>query len=491
MTAIAKPRWVLVVLLLLFGCRQTAEIDVLIKGRPVGVSSMLVSAELNLTPAVGSAIPLTTTLDHFRVELDAAKGYFTLRVNARNAAGCDVSAGEGMVQLDGPGRYPLEISMTMTTGCSLEIEIIGLGNGTVTSKPTGIDCSTHCTQKFALGQRISLTANKLQAGSIFGGWFANVPELACTSRGVCAVSISSGVTKIRANFLPWNACDSSNWCFEPLLPTLRGQPYAIWGSQRDDVWIVGDVGSLLHGDGITWSNVQPVTYKALRGIWGSSRSNVWAVGESGTILHFDGFVWEGGPKLTDAWLTAIWGSSSDDVWAVGDHGTVLHFDGATWTQLSAVTQNDLRGIWGRGPDEVWIVGDHGTVLHFDGSTFTAAPGVPDVSLHGVWGSESPDVWIVGDGGKILRIRVRPFLPQLVSSPSSAGLYAIFGTSSQEIWAVGVGGVVLQSNGIDWQQVMHPFAAATTLSGIWGSSPQDVWTVGDGNIILRYRPDSWN
>jgi len=58
----------------------------------------------------------------------------------------------------------------------------------------------------------------------------------------------------------------------------------VWGSAANDVWAVGNAGTVLHWDGTVWAPVTVSTTKDLHGIWGSGPNDIWAVGDQ-TILH--------------------------------------------------------------------------------------------------------------------------------------------------------------------------------------------------------------
>ena len=64
------------------------------------------------------------------------------------------------------------------------------GNGSVTSKPPGIDCGNNCTANYPYGTVVTLTATA-NTGSSFSGWTG-----ACTGNGVCQVTMDAakGVT---------------------------------------------------------------------------------------------------------------------------------------------------------------------------------------------------------------------------------------------------------------------------------------------------------
>ncbi|MBX3225559.1 MAG: hypothetical protein KF795_33950 [Labilithrix sp.] len=159
---------------------------------------------------------------------------------------------------------------------------------------------------------------------------------------------------------------------------------AIWGSSATDVWMVVDnsatnpweQGMTLHGTGPSAAELRftPVDSRSavgLNAVWGSSANDVWAVGELGTIRRIAAgdARWRIVTSPTTARLRSVWGSGPKDIWAVGQAGTILHYDGTSWTSSVAALpvgpKPELYGVWGSGPDDVWIVGD-GIILHSTG-----------------------------------------------------------------------------------------------------------------------------
>lgn len=65
----------------------------------------------------------------------------------------------------------------------------GLGSGTVTSAPSGINCGTVCTFNFTSGTSVTLTATPA-IGSTFGGWSGG----GCGGAGSCVVNVSGDQT---------------------------------------------------------------------------------------------------------------------------------------------------------------------------------------------------------------------------------------------------------------------------------------------------------
>ncbi|MBN9162300.1 MAG: hypothetical protein J0I07_15165 [Myxococcales bacterium] len=161
--------------------------------------------------------------------------------------------------------------------------------------------------------------------------------------------------------------------------------YGIWGSRADDVWCVGMKNSpsppsfAAHLDGLppgedmpTWTELDTQSNSPLNAVWGADANDVWAVGDHGTIRRFRGTpkagaLWEVVASPTTEHLRGLWGSSSSDIWAVGEHGTFLHFDGTTWRSAPAVFASDrvpnLRAVWGADSEHFWAVGDGIVMRH--------------------------------------------------------------------------------------------------------------------------------
>lgn len=74
-----------------------------------------------------------------------------------------------------------------------------------------------------------------------------------------------------------------------------------------------------------WVAVTSSTSKTLRGMWENSDNEVFAVGDNGTIIQYNGAAWSTVAPITANNLRAIWGSSPANIYAVGEGGVVLHY----------------------------------------------------------------------------------------------------------------------------------------------------------------------
>ena len=68
---------------------------------------------------------------------------------------------------------------------ALTVSLAGTGTGTVTSSPAGINCGIDCSEAFASGTEVTLTASS-SSGSTFSGWSG-----ACVGTGACKVTMSA------------------------------------------------------------------------------------------------------------------------------------------------------------------------------------------------------------------------------------------------------------------------------------------------------------
>lgn len=72
-----------------------------------------------------------------------------------------------------------------TASFTLSVVGAGTGSGTVTSSPKGIKCGSDCSESYAPGTAVTLTA-KPDRGSTFAGWSG-----ACSGTGACTVSMTA------------------------------------------------------------------------------------------------------------------------------------------------------------------------------------------------------------------------------------------------------------------------------------------------------------
>jgi hypothetical protein len=186
--------------------------------------------------------------------------------------------------------------------------------------------------------------------------------------------------------------------------------HGIWTSGNAAGWIVGGAGTALALlNGAVW---QPISTGGitvdLLDVWGSAVDDVWAVGQGGTILHWRTTAWALVSNGADGGMTselrAVWGAGAKDVWAVGAGGTIVHYDGMAWSTSISGEAYSLNDVWGTSATNVWAVGTGGTILHWDGSTWKRQESGTDSSLNTVGGIDGR-VWAAGENSTVLRYTV--------------------------------------------------------------------------------------
>ncbi len=205
--------------------------------------------------------------------------------------------------------------------------------------------------------------------------------------------------------------------WSPLDTGLSDLPLLNWvfGFGSDDVFVVGEGGTILHHDGTSWTRQDSGTSEVLWGVWGAAPDDVYAVGGNPfaggvpTVTHYDGSAWTPVvlPELERANVFAffkVWGSGPDDVWVVGQRGVVLHYDGAAWSEVNIGASVDLISIWGTGPNRIAAVGGRGNgwVYRYDGTEWMGEQPAALPGLNGVWMGSDDVIHAVGEQGQISR-----------------------------------------------------------------------------------------
>jgi hypothetical protein len=130
----------------------------------------------------------------------------------------------------------------------------------------------------------------------------------------------------------------------------------LWGSSATDVWMVGAQKSLAtgiilsieHFDGQNFTDgagaLDPNhSLPVLNAVWGSDKDHVYAVGDGGTIVFWNGTLWTSMLSNTTDKLNAVWGSGPNDVWVSGDKGA-LHYNGIKWAPITGLSAQ-AAAVW--------------------------------------------------------------------------------------------------------------------------------------------------
>jgi hypothetical protein len=147
----------------------------------------------------------------------------------------------------------------------------------------------------------------------------------------------------------------------PPIPTCAVAPVdTVATVSPDEVWVAGELGTLLHLSGGKWTSVaNPAGQVNLTKIVMLSSDEGWAVGTTGTdarfqqavILHYSAGQWVAVKSPTSVSLV-----SPTEGWAVGD-GAMFHYADGQWT--TTYTAAFLESVAMVSPEEGWAAGGWG------------------------------------------------------------------------------------------------------------------------------------
>lgn len=194
-------------------------------------------------------------------------------------------------------------------------------------------------------------------------------------------------------------CSRDDWCWDGQGPhgnTL----YAVAASSPRDIWVAGELGTVLNFDGERWSSRWAPTNEHLRSIWVLDGA-AWVVGDAATVLYYSGQGWEpvGIPDVDPTvQLRAVWGNAQGTLWVAGTGGTLLERRAGEWAEIEVPTAASLNAIWSDG-DEAWVVGDGGTVLRRTAGEWLPVDAGTSQNLSAVHG-RGEELWLAGAAGEI-------------------------------------------------------------------------------------------
>jgi hypothetical protein len=302
-----------------------------------------------------------------------------------------------------------------------------------------------------------------------------------------------------------------------------------------EAWTTGICGA---GDGWCWGFPRPTGAKLNR-LWGTSAEDVWAVGEGGTIIHFDGARWAQVPSGTTDALVAIGGRGPGDAWAIGSRRTVLRLSGSTWRAaempklddeptfadllvlpngeawiVGGATKKSLAGdeiishclightdagadanwkfdddgacgplgrVWGASPDDVWADGGD-DVVHWNGRYLTRNPKQKPAAIVGRHGYASG--WKLaldwGSGGMGTLVHPSP----KIEDPGAARDF--WAWSGDEVWAISKDGALRHFDGKGWSRGDDP----VYLRAVAARAADDIWAIAQESAVLHFDGRVW-
>jgi hypothetical protein len=138
--------------------------------------------EYGTTTAYGSSTALNSSrvTSHSQALNGLSAGaLYHYRVKSRDAA--------GNLAVSGDNTFTTTVqTFTLTVTIENLVSLLGIGSGSVTSSPAGIDCGSTCSATYNSGTAVTLTAHP-GLGSFFVGWSGG----GCSGTGTCTVPMGA------------------------------------------------------------------------------------------------------------------------------------------------------------------------------------------------------------------------------------------------------------------------------------------------------------
>jgi len=162
---------------------------------------------------------------------------------------------------------------------------------------------------------------------------------------------------------------------------------------------VGDSGAVLAFQDGAWQRIQNPSQGDLRAVWGSLRNELWLVGRRGLVLHFKNGHPEQLPSPSLEYLS-VWSSEPGQAWAAADDGTVVRFQSGAAAQPMRPVASALHALHGTSPGDLWAAGTGGALVHFDGQAWRTLRSGTKNGIRAIWGTPHAGIFLVGERGGI-------------------------------------------------------------------------------------------
>jgi hypothetical protein len=251
------------------------------------------------------------------------------------------------------------------------------------------------------------------------------------------------------------------------------------GSVSDDVWLVGDRGTIVHCDGASCGAPNGPIAADMSAIWAASADEAWAVGAKGTLVHRTAAGWSAVASPTKVDLTAVWGSGADDVW-FGGFQVLLHWDGSALSAMQGLPQG-ASALHGTGAADVWAISASSPV-HWDGKGFQPSN---QVASQGIFAAGPSDVWV---GAFADSTTMGHLDAQGWSKSTAKACLSLSGTGSKDVWCAG--GINLRSSVSHWDGAawtVVPTSAGADLLAVASSGAAAIWYVGQAGVLGSCTP----
>lgn len=275
------------------------------------------------------------------------------------------------------------------------------------------------------------------------------------------------------------ACASGTWCVEAT-PAGAVTLHDVWAADANNVFAVGDNGTILRRSNGEWLAMPSATTASLRDVHGTSASDVWAVGQAGTVLHYNGTAWSA-VSVGTANFECVYAASATQIFLCGGSSVWRSTNGTSFTATGMT--GSLFAIAGVSANEVYVTGENSYVRKWNGTAWsTMNPGAGTSTYF--------SVTALGAGS----VFVSDYMPGKETMRLASGKWTAKGTSSAIFQGMskgngsdlfGAGGAkVGRFNGTSWTMTT-PFGTGASLWSMTGTTGH-MWTVGANGLVGHFQ-----
>jgi photosystem II stability/assembly factor-like uncharacterized protein len=268
--------------------------------------------------------------------------------------------------------------------------------------------------------------------------------------------------------------------------------YGVWGSDRGEVVAVGAHGTIIHRGAGAWRRAESGVSETLLAV-GGRRDDVWVGGAGGVLLHSvdGGQDWGTVTGNDGSWsFRAIAPRPGGGVVGVATRiqaGVLFDLDASVVLYLDGLDRAPpLFGVAGFEPATLIVGGVNGASAYSldRGTTWQLPTPSTTANFYGLWGRSSRELYAVGAGGLIARSDDLGQTFSAQPTPTSVDLYGIAGDAAL-VYAIGLGGTIwVSADGGSW--TAESSRTTRDLHGVWVSADGNVYAVGGGGLVRHRR-----
>ncbi len=166
---------------------------------------------------------------------------------------------------------------------------------------------------------------------------------------------------------------------------------SIWGISSNDLYAVGNNGSIAHYDGTNWQKIESGTGADINDIFGAINSST---GETGIYVVASSILYNPERKFIkivdnkivyqkdfeyEIFLSSVWLAAGRKIYVTTWNGKIYTFNNNHWKILDYKTEYAQTHIRGTDYNDIFVAGSFGFLTHFNGVTWKQITDVNQIS----------------------------------------------------------------------------------------------------------------